>query len=97
MNAPTPTGKQTWATLVELGELFDTETCWLHRGSFHFKVPAADDLTISLTPESGERFRVEACHLTAPCATVWCLADDHARLAEVVFDLCAVARDALPV
>jgi hypothetical protein len=97
MNAPRPTGQQTWATLVELGELFDTKTCWLHDGSFHFKVPHAEGATISVTPESGERFRVESCYLTRPCATVWCLADDHARLAEVVFDLSAVARDALPV
>ena len=97
MDAPRPTGKQTWATLVELGELFDTKTCWLHEGAFHFKVPHAEGATISLKPESAGRFRVECCHLTRPSATVWCLADDHARLTAVVFDLCAGARDALPV
>lgn len=92
-----PTGKQTWDTLVWLGELFGTKTCWLHEGSFHFKVPGDDELTIALTPESAGRFRVEGCRLTVPCATVWTPVDDRARLAAVILDLNAEARLALPV
>lgn len=96
MMARRPTGKQTWDTLVWLGEVFDTKTCWLHEGSFHFKLPGEDELTISLTPESAERFKVEACCLTVPLATVWSPADDRARLTAVILDLSAEARRAAP-
>lgn len=92
-----PTGRQTWETLVWLGELFGTDQCWLHDGAFHFKVPGDDELTISLTPESAQRFKVQSCRLTVPCATVWASVDDRARLAAVILDLNAEARLALPV
>lgn len=67
--------------------------CWYHLGRFHFRLDA--EWTIALKPESAGRIRVECCHLTAPCATMWVRVDDLRRLTEIVHELDKV-RFAVP-
>lgn len=73
-----------FTTLKFIGDTLGISICWYHRGSFHFKVGI--DWTVSVTPDSAGRYRVDTCHLTVPVDTKWVAAHDRARLARLVQD-----------
>lgn len=72
--------------LDTIAGILGANVCWLFRGGYHFRLPL-DGWTLALTPESADRFRVEACYRTRPRSTVWVLAPDVARLACVAREI----------
>lgn len=82
----------TFQALKFIGDVLGVNVCWYHRGSFHFKVGV--DRTVSITPDSAGRYRVDYCHLTVPVDTKWAAMHDRARLAQLVQD---AAEDQTPV
>lgn len=69
----------------EMGERY----AYWHRGAYHFPC-GVDGWTMALTPESADRFRIDACCHGVPRSTLWSFSDDLDRLAAVVVGL---ARD----
>lgn len=58
------------------------EPCYaVDGGEFRFRLSGPWSLAIS--PESAGRLRVSACHRGTPVATLWCLASDRDRLADL--------------
>lgn len=74
------------AVAAELGERY----AYWHRGAYHFSL--VDEWTIALTPESADRFRIDACRGGAPRTTLWSFSDDLDRLAAVVVGLAREVR-----
>lgn len=72
-----------------VGSLLDEE-CWLLDGRFHFRLDGP--WSIAISTESAGRFRVSACHHATPVATLWCLAGDADRLADLVLGARAEAQ-----
>lgn len=46
-------------------------------------LPLADGWSLAISPDYAGRFRLEACHSGRVVATMWCMARDRARLAEL--------------
>lgn len=63
-------------------DVLGTGVCWYYRGAFHFRVTA--DHTISLTPETAGRLRVETWHLLRLRDRKWVTAGDSNRLRDLV-------------
>lgn len=78
----TPTNGVTLDVLRTIGDLLGQEVCWFLGGAYHFAL--AGDWTISLTPDSAGRYRIDRCHLGMSLGTKWCRADDQERLAFLV-------------
>lgn len=88
--AATPSDARVFQALVAVAaELGERYTYW-HRGSYHFSI--VDGWTIAVTPESADRFRVEACRYGVPGSSLWSFSDDLARLAAVVVGLAREVR-----
>jgi hypothetical protein len=87
--ASRPTDRQLLDALRLTGSLLD-EDCWLVGGSFHFRLDGP--WSIAISTESAGRFRVAACHRATPVATLWCLAGDRDRLADLVLTARAEAQ-----
>lgn len=58
-----------------------TEATYLFEGRIAVALPAGWSLVIS--PDDAGRFRLDACRSGRVRATMWCRADDLARLAEL--------------
>jgi hypothetical protein len=58
-----------------------SEAIYCFEGRFAFQLDAGWWLVIS--PDSAQRFKIEACRGGRVLATMWCLAGDDARLAEL--------------
>jgi hypothetical protein len=69
-----------------LGERY----CWLYRGAYHFRL--GGDVTVAISADSVQRFRLDFCHGAEPRDTVWIRDGDDARLARVVLELAEAAR-----
>lgn len=83
-----PTQAETWAALKFVGQVLDREVCYLVGPTHHYCL--GDGGTISLTPDSGQRFRLERWRDGAVSSTLWVLSEDTARLADVALGLSAV-------
>lgn len=81
-----PTPVRVDRALLLAADVLGERYCWLLRGAYHFRT-GADGWTISVTPESADRFRVSACRDAVPATTVWVIDGDDARLAELLADL----------
>lgn len=79
-----PTSHETLYVLRYVADVLEVTLCWYYRGSYHFQLQ--DDWSVSLTPESAERFRVDLCRLTIPRHTRWCRCRDLRRMRNLVLD-----------
>ncbi|MDQ1584513.1 MAG: hypothetical protein QOF36_2567 [Microbacteriaceae bacterium] len=83
-----PTKAETWAALKLVGRVLDREVCYLVGSTHHYCL--GEEGTISLTPDSGHRFRVERWRDGKVTCTLWALTEDPARLADVALALSGV-------
>jgi hypothetical protein len=58
------------------------DICWYYRGGFHFKL--AGEWTVSISPETAGRLRVETWWMLLPRDRKWVEASDSNRLARLV-------------
>lgn len=65
-------------------DVLGADICWFYRGGFHFRV--SGDWTVSITPETAGRLRVETWHLLRRSDRRWVMSDDSNRLRELVRD-----------
>jgi hypothetical protein len=63
-------------------DVLGVDVCWFYRGGFHFRVTSTD--TISLTPETAGRIRIETWHLLRPRGKTWTMSGDSNRLRELI-------------
>jgi len=56
--------------------------CWFYRGNFHFRLDG--NWTVSITPESAERVRIETWSALLPRDRKWARSGDSSRLRELV-------------
>jgi hypothetical protein len=63
-------------------DVLEAEICWYYRGDFHFHL--GDEWTVSITPETAGRLRVETWHRLRLRDRRWARVEDHARLVELV-------------
>lgn len=87
--AATPSSPRVFRALVAVADVLGERFAYGHEGAYHFTL-GVDGWTIALTPESADRFRIEACLYGVSRSTLWSFSDDLDRLAAVVADL---ARD----
>lgn len=85
--AVTPSEDETLRVLLLLARELETR-CYLYRGAAHFSL--GHPYTLAVRPESGRRFRVEACVGGERVDSLWTLADDQARLVELARELRAL-------
>lgn len=88
--AATPAIDRIESTLRHVAGLLDVDRCFLYRRSYHFSL--GEGWSISITPESAGRFRVDACKWSRPVLRYWTLAQDEDRLAGLVLDLAGGVR-----
>lgn len=86
--AVTPSEGETLRALLLLAHELDVSRCYLYRGAVHFSL--GHPYTLAIRPESGGRFRVEACVGGERVDSLWTLADDQARLVELARELSAL-------
>jgi hypothetical protein len=58
------------------------DVCWFYRGGFHFRVTRED--TVSITPETAGRLRIETWHLLRRRDRKWVMSDHSNRLRDLV-------------
>jgi hypothetical protein len=63
-------------------DVLGVDVCWFYRGGFHFRLYG--DWTVSITPETAGRLRVETWCLLRLRDTRWCRSGDPERLADLV-------------
>lgn len=80
-----PDKRETWAAIKRMGDVLGREVCYLVGSTHHFCL--GDGGTISLTPDSGRRFRIERWREGAVSDTLWARSEDPARLADVALGL----------
>lgn len=71
-------------TLEFVADVLGVEICWLYRGGFHFKLTG--EWTISITPETAGRVRVETWWMLLARDRKWAMSDDRNRLGSLVRD-----------
>lgn len=69
-------------TLRFVGGLLDREIALVHEGRFYF--PLDSRFAIAISPDFAGRFRVDVCTGVRVRATLWVLAHDRDRLADLV-------------
>lgn len=89
--AATPSDARVFQALVAVSAELGERYAYWHQGAYHFPTEV-DGWTIALTPESADRFRIDACFFGAPATTLWTFSDDLARLAAVVVGLAREVR-----
>lgn len=82
-----PSLRQFAIALKVIGAALEQSRVHCNEGQFEFPLQAGWSLRVR--PDDADRFRVEVVLSDRPRATMWCLASDHRRLAE----LAAAARD----
>lgn len=63
-------------------DVLRVDVCWFYRGGFHFRVTG--DWTVSLTPETAGRLRIETWHLLRLRDKKWAMSGDSNRLRDLV-------------
>lgn len=80
------TGQPNIREIVEalrlVGATLDAGAAYWLDGRFHFTLDG--DWTLAISPDSAGRFRLDCCHLSRPCASLWVLARDRTRLERLV-------------
>lgn len=82
MDTAKPTDRSLIDALRFVGGLLDAEIAWVHRGRFYF--PLDSRWAIAISPDFAGRFRVDVCTGVRVRATLWALAGDRDRLADLV-------------
>lgn len=77
-------GREVHAALTAVAAVLGVDMCWLYRGDFHFCLGA--DWTVSLSPETAGRLRVETWYRLRGRDRRWVRIGDHDRLVELVRD-----------
>jgi hypothetical protein len=75
------------AALEAVAVVLGVDSCWYYRGDFHFCL--GEEWTVSLSPETAGRLRIETWRRLRLRDRRWARVDDRARLMELVRD----ARD----
>lgn len=65
-------------------DVLGVDCCWYYRGDFHFRL--RDEWTVSITPETAGRLRVETWAALRRRDRKWAKSDDHNRIAYLVRD-----------
>lgn len=81
MEAVRPTDRQTVAALIAIRDALGQPAAYWFEGRFHF--PLGGSWTLALSPESAGRFQVACCRSGRLVASMWSLADDQDRLADL--------------
>lgn len=76
-----PSMLQTVEALIAIRDALDEQCCYQIGGRFHFRLNAV--WTVALSADSAGRFRIEACYCGRPLATMWALAGDLDRIADL--------------
>ncbi len=84
ITAQKPSDAKVFQALVLVAGLLGHRYTYFHRGRYHFAID--DEWSVAVSPESGNRFRVEACRYTVPVGRVWALAENPERLAGLVIN-----------
>lgn len=82
-----PTKAETWGAVKLAGRVLDREVCYLVGPTHHFCL--GDGSTISVTPDSGQRFRVERWRDGHVSDTLYAFVGNSSRLADVLLGLTA--------
>jgi hypothetical protein len=76
-----PTDRDTITALRVVGRALGTDAAYQHDGGFHFILSGGWSLRLS--PDDAGRFRLSACYGATRVATLWALARDRDRLADL--------------
>lgn len=74
--------EELWDALQVVSDVLDVSICWYFRGGFHFRLHG--DWTVSVTPETAGRIRVETWSLLRLRDRKWAKVDDARRLTHLV-------------
>lgn len=80
-----PLDRQTIAALIVIGRALDQDAASVDGERFIF--PLSAEWALALSPDSAGRFRVSACYGRTEVATLWSLAEDRRRLADLATGL----------
>jgi hypothetical protein len=82
-----PRDRDTITALRLVARALGAECAYWLDGRFWF--PLSDSWALALSPDSAGRFRLAACYGRTEVATLWSLAGDWGRLADLAHDLLA--------
>lgn len=82
MHVRKPTDRQTIETLRFVARALETDAAYVFEGRFHFRLDSR--WSVAISPESAGRFRVSVFRDGRERATLWVLAGDRDRLADLV-------------
>jgi hypothetical protein len=68
--------------LYVAADVLGVDVCWFYCGGFHFRL--TDSWTVSITPETAGRLRVETWWWLRPRDRKWAKSDDRNRVAYLV-------------
>lgn len=85
MTATRPLDRHTIAALRVVGRVLGSGAAWQSGGRFYFEMGSGWLLCVS--PDSADRFRLSACYGLTEVDTLWCIAGDLGRLADLVAGL----------
>lgn len=80
--ARTPTDRQTIEALRHAARALETDAAYVFEGRFHFRLDSR--WSVAISPDSAGRFRVSIFRGARERATLWALAGDRDRLADLV-------------
>lgn len=85
MTASQPLHHQTIAALRLVGRVLEQDCAYVDGARFVF--PLGDEWALAISPDSAGRFRISACFGLAEVATLWALAENPRRLADLALGL----------
>lgn len=77
-----PTDRQTIEILRFVARVLETDAAYVFEGRFHFRLDSR--WSVAISPESAGRFQVSVFRGARHRATLWVLAGDRDRLADLV-------------
>lgn len=81
-----PTIRALASAIWLIGQLLDVDHAdYCFEGRFSFAL--ADEWSLVISADDAGRFRLDACHRSRVRATIWCLAEDRARLTDLVLGI----------
>lgn len=81
MTTNRPLDRETVAALRLVGRVLDQDCAYVDGDRFVF--PLGDEWAMAISPDDAGRFRISACYGTTEVATLWALAKDPRRLADL--------------
>lgn len=82
MHTSKPTDRSLIAALRFAGDVLGSPAAYVLDGRYHFRLDGR--WSVAISPESAGRFRVDVCTGGEIRATLWTLAGDRDRLADLV-------------